>query len=78
MNVPSLTTIDGMYDYLMGLLLAIALVIAVYLVAVYVGVAPDYSDIVPGVVGSVPPRPQGIAPIASSIALVSSPVTASE
>lgn len=40
MNLPSPMTIQGMYDYLILLILLLALICGVYIVGVYVGVVP--------------------------------------
>ncbi|SDR13992.1 hypothetical protein [Halopelagius longus] len=40
MEFPELTSPDGAFTYLMAAIIAVALVIAVYIVAVYAGVAP--------------------------------------
>lgn len=54
MEVPQLTTIHGAYVYLMGTILVIAAMFALYLVAVYVGLVPGPPELTSGVV--VPPR----------------------
>lgn len=40
MELPPLSTVEGAYNYLMGLLTLLALLLAAYVAAVYVGVAP--------------------------------------
>ncbi|WP_282190216.1 hypothetical protein [Halocatena salina] len=40
MNLPSPMTIQGMYDYLILFILLFAIVCGIYIVAVYVGIAP--------------------------------------
>ncbi|WP_267900514.1 hypothetical protein [Halocatena pleomorpha] len=40
MNLPSPMTIQGMYDYLILFILLFAAVCGVYIVAVYLGMAP--------------------------------------
>lgn len=40
MNLPSPTTIQGAYDYIILLIVLFAAVCGVYIVAVYVGIVP--------------------------------------
>ena len=40
MEFPKLTTASGVYTYFLGLILTVTLVIALYILAVYAGVAP--------------------------------------
>lgn len=40
MKLPSLTTIQGAYDYIILLILLLAAVCGVYIAAVYLGIAP--------------------------------------
>lgn len=48
MEIPSLITVRGAYLYLMGLLLALALLFALYIVAALFGFAPGPQELVPG------------------------------
>lgn len=47
MEFPELTSVDGVFMYYMAAMIAFTLVLAVYIVAVYVGVAPDPSTFPP-------------------------------
>lgn len=50
MQIPSLITIQGAYDYFMALLLLIALGFALYIAGSYFGVLPGPSELVPELV----------------------------
>jgi hypothetical protein len=45
MELPTLTSIEGAYWYFISLLVGLALVGAVYFVAVFAGLAPDLSQL---------------------------------
>jgi hypothetical protein len=45
MEVPELTSTSGVFTYYLALILAVAFVIAVYLVAVSLGLAPPPSEV---------------------------------
>lgn len=47
MQFPRLTTVEGAYSYFMGLLVGLALLLLAYVAAVYVGVAPGPTGILP-------------------------------
>lgn len=47
MELPRLTTVEGAYEYLMGLLLLLALLLAAYVAALYVGVVPAPTELMP-------------------------------
>ncbi|MFC6963403.1 hypothetical protein [Halocatena marina] len=40
MRIPQLTTIKGAFDYLILLILVLAAICGLYIIAVYVGIAP--------------------------------------
>lgn len=47
MAFPRLTTVEGAYNYLMGVLLLLALLLTAYVAAVYVGVVPAPPELLP-------------------------------
>ncbi|MFC5970938.1 hypothetical protein ACFPYI_06290 [Halomarina salina] len=64
MEIPSLITIQGAYDYFMVLLLLIALFFAAYIAAAYLGFLPGPSELVPELVAS----PLATSAVAASFA----------
>ena len=62
MNIPSLITIQGAYDYFMALLLLLAFGLALYIAAAYFGYVPGPSELVPQLVAPMAAPPVGTVP----------------
>ena len=60
MQIPSLITIQGAYDYFLALLLLIAFALALYIAGSYFGILPSPSELVPHLVAP----PSAVAPYA--------------
>lgn len=54
MELPSIITVHGLYQYFIGLLLAITLAFALYIVLGYFGLVPGPEELVSGLLFDVP------------------------